>query len=144
MTDIGVAQLLKMSQPQLDELFRKSHAGEIPRGEGDGTALLIPGTELSAIAANLIHLFAWQGKVFNPEKGELLNKILPVGIEALLAKVYKGASFVDEQECIVVDYSQTQPLAPWGRDEIRQIGPHLYLGIAYMGKLKMWDFALAF
>jgi hypothetical protein len=144
MTDLDVAQLLKMSQAQLDELFLNSPAGEIPSGEGDGTALLIPGTELSEIAANLIHLFAWQGKVFNPEKGELLNKILPVGIEALLAKVYMGASFVDGQECIVVDYAQTQPLAPWGRDEIRQIGPHLYLGIAYMDKLKLWDFALAF
>src|SRR5690242_11385585 len=90
MIALDTAQLLKMSQSELDKLFRNSPAGEIPRGEGDGTALIIPGTELSEIAANLIHLFAWQGKVFDPEKGELLNKILPVGIEALLAKVYKG------------------------------------------------------
>ncbi len=141
---LDVSQLMKMSQKQLDELFHNSLAGDIPSGEGDGTTLLAPGTALSEIAAKLIHLFAWQGKDFNPEKGELRNKILPIGVEALLAKVYKGKSFVDGKECVVVDYSQTQPLAPWGRDEIRQIGPKLYLGIAYMGKLKLWDFALMF
>lgn len=141
---LDATQLMKMSQAQLDELFRNSPAGDIPKGEGDGTALMAPGTELSEILAKLIHLFAWQGKDFDPEKGELRNKILPLGIEAILAKVYKDKSFVDGKECIVVDYSQTQPLAPWGRDEIRQVGPKLYLGIAYMGKLKLWNFVLVF
>jgi hypothetical protein len=144
MIALDVAQLMKMSQDQLDELFRNSPAGDIPAGEGDGTALMAPGTAFSEIAAKLIHLFAWQGKVFDPVAGELRNKILPVGIEALLAKVYKGQSWVDGKECIVVDYSQTQSLAPWGRDEIRQVGPKLYLGIAYLDKLKLWDFALDF
>jgi len=144
MMAFDVAQLMKMSQAQLDELFRDSSAGDIPVGEGDGTTLMAPGTEFSEVAAKLIHLFAWQGKVFDPETGELRNKISPIGIEAILAKVYKGQSWVDGKECIVVDYSQTQPLAPWGRDEIRQVGPKLYLGLAYLGKLKLWDFALDF
>jgi hypothetical protein len=141
---LDLTQLMHMSQAQLDDLFRNSLAGDIPRGAGEGTTLIAPGTELSEIAAKLIHLFAWQGKVFDPDTGELRNKILPVGIEALPAKVYKGESWVDGKECIVVDYSQTLPIAPWGRDEIRQVSPGLYLGLAYMDKLKLWDFALTF
>ena len=92
MMAFDVAQLMKMSQAQLDELFRDSSVGDIPVGEGDGTTLMAPGTELSELAAKLIHLFVWQGKVFDPETGELRNKISPIGIEAVLAKVYKGQS----------------------------------------------------
>ena len=77
-----------MSQAQLDELFRNSPAGNIPQGEGKGTAIIGPGTELSEIAAKFVHLFAWQGKVFDPETGTLRNKILPIGLQAIIAKVY--------------------------------------------------------
>src|SRR2546428_205891 len=103
MMALDVAQLMKMSQAQLDELFRNSPAGNIPKGEGQGTAIIAPGTELSGIAAKLIHLFAWQGKVFDPERGELRNKILPVGLKAIIAKVYKNKSWFDEKECIALD-----------------------------------------
>jgi len=40
----SVPDLLKMSQAQLDELFTKSPAGDIPDGEGKGTAIIAPGT----------------------------------------------------------------------------------------------------
>ena len=39
-----VPQLLTMSQAQLDELFTKSAPGDIPDGEGQGTAIIAPGT----------------------------------------------------------------------------------------------------
>src|SRR5256885_357897 len=89
---LDVAQLMKMSQAQLDELFRNSPAGDIPRGEGEGTVIIGPGTELTDIAAKFAHLFAWQGKVFDPETGQLCNKILPPGIRAIVANVYKTKS----------------------------------------------------
>jgi hypothetical protein len=144
MIALDLAQLIQMSQAQLDELFRNSPAGDIPQGEGKGTAIIAPGTELSEIAAKFIHLFAWQGKVFDPAAGILRNKILPVGLQAIIAKVYKDKSWFDEKECIVLDYSQTSLIAHWIRDEIREVSPGLYLGIVYWDKAKLINFALVF
>jgi hypothetical protein len=141
---LNVEHLLDMTQSQLDELFRNSPAGTIPNGEGDGMVLLGEGTELSELAAELYHLFVWQGKVFYPEKGILYNRLSPLGIEASLAKVYMGKSVVDGKECIIVDYSQTDPVTPWARDEIRQLAPKLYLGIAYAKDERLFDFSLIF
>jgi hypothetical protein len=139
-----VPQLLKMTQAQLDELFTNSPAGEIPDGEADGTAIISPGTDFSPEIASFINHFAWQGKVFDSQKGVLKNRILPLGLNAILAKVYKDKSWLDGKECIVLDYSETSLVAHWIRDEIRQIGPGLYLGVVYWGKKRLIDFALQF
>jgi hypothetical protein len=139
-----VPQLLTMSQAQLDELFTNSPAGDIPNGEAEGTAIIAPGTNYNDEIASFINHFAWQGKNFDAEKGVLKNRILPLGFNAILAKVYKGDSWLDGKECIVLDYSDTSLVARWIRDEIRQIGPALYLGKVYWGKKRLIDFALTF
>ena len=126
-----IPQLMKMTQAELDDLFKASSAGPIPNGEAEGTAIIAPGTELEGPAAKFIHLFAWQGKVFEAKKGELRNKILPVGMKAIIAKVYKDKSWYDGNECIVLDYSKTSLVARWIRDEIRLVGDGVYLGIVY-------------
>ncbi len=61
--------------------------------------------------ATVINRFGWQGKVFDAQKGLLKNKILVFGIEAIIAKVYKAASWLDGKECIVLDYSDTSLVA---------------------------------
>jgi hypothetical protein len=139
-----VPQLLTLSQHELDALFTSSPAGDIPKGEATGTAIVAPGTTYSPTIAQFINTFAWQGKVFDAEKGVLRNKILPFGLNAIIAKVYKGESWLDGKECIVLDYSETSLLAHWIRDEIREIGPGLYLGKVYWGKSRLIDFALQF
>lgn len=139
-----VDQLLSMTQEQLDELFKQSPAGEIPNGEADGTAIIAPGTVYSAPIAKVVNHFAWQGKVFDGSKGLLKNRILAFGIEAIVARVYKDASWLDGKECIVLDYSETSIVAQRIRDEIRLIGPGLYLGKVYWGKDRLIDFALQF
>lgn len=139
-----VPQLLGMSQSQLDELFTKSNTGEIPDGEGKGTAIVAPGTNYTQDIAQFISFFAWQGKVFDAKNGVLRNKILPLGLNAIVAKVYKGQSWMDGKECIVLDYSETSLVARWIRDEIRQIGPKMYLGKVYWDKKRLIDFALEF
>jgi hypothetical protein len=144
MLSIDAQQLQKMSQAQLDELYRSSSTGEIPHGEGNGTLLVAPGTKLSDLAARLVRHFAWQGKVFDPELGELRNEVTPFGVKAVAAKVYKGPSWFDENECIILDYSRTSLIAHWIRDEIREAAPGLYLGIAYLARIKVANFALAF
>ena len=141
---VEIAQLMKMNQAELDDLFKQSPAGPIPDGEAEGTAIIAPGTQLEETAAKFIHFFAWQGKVFDAQKGELRNKILPIGVKAIVAKVYQDKSWFDGRECIALDYSHTSLLAHWIRDEIRQVGDGIYLGIVFWGKKKLIDFALKF
>lgn len=139
-----IPDLMKMSQEELDDLFRKSSAGEILAGEANGTAIIAPGTKFTDEIAQFVNHFAWQGKVFDPAKGVLRNRILPFGLNAIIAKVYKAPSWMDEKECIVLDYSETSLLAHWIRDEIREVGPRTYLGKVYWGKKRLIDFALVF
>lgn len=139
-----VSQWLTQSQEVLDALFSEHEAGPIPDGEAKGTAIISPGAVFSDEIATLINLFAWQGKVFDAEHGFLRNNILPFGIKAIVAKVYKGQSWLDGKECIVLDYSETSIVASRIRDEIRMIEPGIYLGKVYWDKKRLIDFALEF
>jgi hypothetical protein len=141
---ITVPDLLKLSQSQLDDLFEKSPAGDIPDGEARGTAIIAPGTTYTTDIAELINHFAWQGKVFDSQKGVLRNLILPLGLHAIIARIYKAPSWLDGKECIVLDYSETSLVAHWIRDEIRNIAPGIYLGKVYWDKKRLIDFALDF
>jgi hypothetical protein len=141
---ITVEDLLGMSQKELDDLFSAHEAGPIPNGEGEGTAIIAPGTPRSRMLARMVNHFAWQGKVFDAEHGTLRNHILTLGIKAIVAQVYKGPSLLDGKECIVLDYSQTSTIAGWVRDEIRLIAPNLYLGKVYAHEKRLIDFALEF
>ena len=136
--------LLRMSREDLDALYRESPPGEIPRGEAEGTVLVAPGSRLEGPAAKLVQLLVWKGKVFDPEKGELRNEILPFGIEAVRAKVYKDESWLDEKETIVLDYSKTSLVAHWIRDEIREVSAAVYLGLVYWERTRLLHFALKF
>ncbi len=138
------AQLLEMTQPQLDDLFRASPAGPIPNGEATGTAIIAPDTKYSAPIAEFISHFAWQGKVFDAERKLLKNRITVLGFEAIIASVYTGPSWMDGKECVVLDYSQTSLLAHWIRDEIRLVSPNFYLGKVYWAKDRLIDFCLQF
>jgi hypothetical protein len=137
--------LLKMSRTDLDEMFSGvPDPGPTPQGEAVGTVIFAPGTPISETAAKLAHLIAWQGKVFDPAKGELRNEIGPLGDKAVRAKVYVDESWFDGKPAIVLDYSKTSLVAHWIRDEIRQVSPGLYLGIVYWDHSKILDFALDF
>jgi hypothetical protein len=139
-----VQRLLTMPKSQLDDLFSSSPPGEIPDGEATGTAIVAPGTNFNPGIARFISLSAWQGKIFDAKRGVLRNKILPFGLSAIIAKVYKDTSWHDGKECIVLDYSDTSLVAQWIRDEIREISPDLYLGKVYWSRQQLIHFALQF
>ncbi|MGH7461983.1 MAG: hypothetical protein ACREMA_13295, partial [Longimicrobiales bacterium] len=103
-----------------------------------------PGTSFSPELARFVSLFAWQGKIFDAKNGLLKNRILTFGIDAIVARVYRAPSWLDNKECIVLDYSQTSVVAQWIRDEIRQIDPGLYLGKVFWNRTRLMDFALKF
>jgi hypothetical protein len=140
----NATQLLGMSNTQLDELFSGNPAGHIPDGAAKGTAIIAPGTKFSAEIAELINIFGWQGKTFDAKRGVLRNRILPLGLNAIVATVYKGPSWLDNKECIVLDYSETSLVARWIRDEIRLIGPGFYLGRVYWDRRPLIHFSLDF
>jgi len=147
MTGVGQidnAQLLKMSFEQLDALFGASPSGSIPNGPAEGTAIISPGTRFTDDIAKIINIFAWRGKEFDAEHGTLTNRLTAIGINAIVAQVYKEPSWFDQKECIVLDYSKTSLVAHWIRDEIRQIGPDLYLGRVYWDKRALIHFSLDF
>ncbi len=141
---LTAAELLKMTQQQLDDLFQASPAGPIPNGEAKGTAIIAPGTVFSPEIAEIVSVFAWQGKTFDGKRGVLTNRISAFGLNAIVAEVYKEASWLDGKDCIVLDYSKTSLVAKWIRDEIRQIGPNIYLGKVYWDKKRLIDFCLEF
>lgn len=140
--------LLEMTKEELDQLFSKCPAGKIPDGDTNGTAIIASGTKFSSAIAKFVSHFAWQGKVFKPDKKDptrstLRNKLTLLGFEAIVAQVYKDTSLFDGKECIVLDYSDTSTVAGWIRDELRQVQPDLYLGKVYGHKNKpMIHFAL--
>ena len=141
---LDVPQLFKMSQTQLDDLFKASPSGPIPDGQAKGTAIIAPRTEYTHEVAEFITFFHWQGKTFDGKRGVLTNRILPLGMNAIVAEVYKDNSWLDGKECIVLDYSKTSLVAKWIRDEIRLIGDGFYLGKVYWDKKRLIDFCLEF
>ena len=74
----------------------------------------------------------------------LRNRMTPFGIRVIRAKVYKGPSWVDGEECIVLDYSRTSLVAQWIRDEIREVAGRTYLGQVFVRDRKLLHFTLTF
>ncbi len=94
---MDAAELMKMSQVELDDLFKASPAGDIPMDEAKGTAIIAPGTVFSPEIAEFVSVFAWQGKTFDGKRGVLTNRILPFGLNAIVAEVYKDAELARRQ-----------------------------------------------
>ena len=142
--------LKSQSQSDLDALFKRSPAGPIPEGDAAGEAVVCPGTFWSRLIARFVHALAWQGKVFTKDPdgqgATLVNKITIGGIHLIVARVYHTPSWIDEKECIVLDYSTTSLFARKIRDEIRLVDAanKLYLGKVWWGKTRLVDFALQF
>jgi len=139
---VDVPSLFSRTREQLDDLFRAAEAGPIPTGEAKGTALIATNSAISDDLAQVIKLFAWQGKTFDAAAGVLRNRITAFGLNAIVAEVYHGKSLLDDQPCVVLDYSKTSIVAKWIRDEIRLVAPQLYLGRVYWGDKPVMHFAL--
>ena len=147
---LTASRLLEMSPARLDELFKSADSGPIPAGHGEGTVIIVPGTEVAKPVSKALGSIFWQGKFFDPSSQDLQNEILPFGFHAIRAQVYSGESWFDNRPCTVLDYSQTSKVAGWIRDEIREVAPGLHLGLVWgVGKLfggrkRVLKFALTF
>ncbi|WP_030170542.1 hypothetical protein [Streptomyces sp. NRRL S-813] len=135
-------ELLDAGDEGLVELFGASPAGDIPKGPLEGTGIVRwGGGRVARPLAWLVRMAVWRGKVFDPE-GYLSNRMTAFDVLAVVAQVYKGPSLMDEQECIVIDYSRISLAACGVRDEMRQVDEGLYLGVVWLFGLRVGWFAL--
>ncbi|WP_206429604.1 hypothetical protein [Mycolicibacterium nivoides] len=134
--------LLGYPNSALDLLFRQSEAGPIPDGDTRGTLLAWPGTWLAKPLALLVRVIIWQGKVLDRREGVLRNKVTPFGIRLVKARLSIASSWVDDGDCVLIDYSTTSFLARMVRDEIRQVGPGLYLGVVWLWRKRVGWFTI--
>ncbi|MFF3911757.1 hypothetical protein ACFYZJ_38880 [Streptomyces sp. NPDC001848] len=136
------ADLLKAGDTGLQELFRESSPGDIPKGPLQGTGIVRWGGRWAARPlAALVRTAVWRGKVFDPN-GYLSNRMTSFDVLAIVAQVYTGPSLLDDRECVVIDYSRTSLVARGVRDEMRQVGPGLYLGVVWLFGFRVGWFVL--
>jgi hypothetical protein len=134
--------LRRLDNRELDLLFRSSPAGAIPRGRLPGTALLFPGSRICGLLATVVRLVFWQGKVTDDSARSLKNLIGPFGIRTIKARLSHDGSWVDGEDCVLIDYSKTSLVARMVRDEIRLVAPDLYLGLAWLWRRRAGWFTL--
>lgn len=94
----------------------------------------------------LASTFVWRGKVFacdtSAGEGSVINRITPFGVRGVVGKVYRGDSWLDDRQSIIIDYSQTSFVARLVRDEIREVQPGVFLGKVWWRHTRLFDFAL--
>ena len=134
--------LQRMDNRELDLLFRSSSAGDVPHGRLHGTGLLFPGTPACRPLAWLVHLAVWQGKETEPSGRSLQNLVGPLRTRTIRALLSHDRSWVDDEECVLIDYSRTSIVARMVRDEVRLVAPGLYLGVVWLGKRRVGWFTL--
>ena len=134
----------RMPRDELDALFRTSPAGIIPAGKSRGTAILAPGKGIDRLLQAMVRALWWKGKVFRPPTADLKNRIGPLGTLLIRARVYEDESWFSPGRAIILDYSKTSLLARKIRDEIRQVGPGVYLGQVFWGQKRIALFMLEF
>jgi len=138
-----INDLVRMTGPQLDALYASATVPPIPDGRVRGRAIYYPGTKL-AVPMSRGARVVWQGKVFDRASATAMNKFF--GVRSVPGKLYQGESWRDGAPALILDYRETSRIYANYRDEIRQIGPGLYLGLMHdrrtsPPKLKMY-FAL--
>jgi hypothetical protein len=126
--DVTLDSLRRMTGAELEAVYRRGFSAGIADGPIRGTALLAPGTRRSRALSGGARL-VWQGKVFEPGQTSAVNRFF--GMRVVRAQVYQGPSWLDGQPSLILDYSQTSRVYANNRDEIRQVGPGLYLGLMY-------------
>lgn len=120
--------LLALSPSQLDGLYRAAGPGAQPVGRVRGIPIVAPGTPMGQRLSKGARL-VWQGKVFHDDGATAVNRFF--GMRMIKGNLYQGQSWVDGRPSLILDYNGTSLVYGKYRDEIRQIGPGLYLGVMF-------------
>jgi hypothetical protein len=134
--------LMRLTNRELDDVFRANPPAPLPAGDLRGTALVFNGTLACRIIAKLAYLFAWQGKRVDPDGRALVNRITPFRLPLIRALVSPERSWVDGKPCTLLDYSTTSLVATMVRDETRLVAPGLQLGVVWLWRRRVAWFTL--
>jgi hypothetical protein len=122
----GAEELCKLGSCELEQLFAQASPGPIPVGLARGRVLVLVDTRLPRCKVRLNNA-VWKGKFFHDD-GSFTNQW--VGFQALDSNPCQVApSWYDGKPCLAADYPPGTPVFGNSRDELRQIGPNLYLGL---------------
>lgn len=139
-------QLVHMKKCELEALYRCAEPGPMPEGYLPGKAIPHAGTKRAPRVSKRMGKI-WKGKIFYPDDCLLENQWW-CHLQSVKAWLFVGPSWLDAKPSIIMDYRGSSPIV-WRnvRDELRQVGPNIYLGIMYQqnhkncAKIKMY-FAL--
>lgn len=142
-SDVEASSLPSLPRRRLTGLF-ESGSVSFPAGRSRGTVLLGTGGPLGRLVAAFARALLWRGKIVDRDRGRLKNLLGPWAVPAVAAAVYEGPSWHDGRPCVVLDYSRTSWVARMVRDEIREVGPGVFVGLVFLGRFHVLDFSLEF
>jgi hypothetical protein len=121
-------RLQRMSAAELDQLYRSAGPGAQPRGRVHGVPIVSPGKPMGPSMSKAARV-VWQGKVFRDDGTTAVNRFF--GVRAIQGNLSYAPSWVDGRPALILDYQGTSLVYGRYRDEIRQVGPNLYLGVMF-------------
>lgn len=122
-----LAQLGRLNECELTQLFEQAAPGALPLGDARGKALILTDAKRPRLQVRLANL-AWKGKHFDSD-GAFINQW--PGFQALTGHTELGVSGHDGKPCLVLQYPPETPLFGNTFDEMRQVAPGLYLARLY-------------
>jgi short-subunit dehydrogenase len=129
-TPLTLSELTSMSRERLHELFAASEVGEPIEGDVEGLGLSLGRLSASipfTVVREAVRAAAWQGKKFDSEHSVARNIMSPFRLPLMSADTRVSSDTRDGRPSLIIDFSRTTGLPVW--DEVRQVGPTLYLGI---------------
>jgi hypothetical protein len=114
---------------QLNAIFAEGEVVAPPVGYARGIILVFSDCyyrcpRLSACLSGAV----WKGKHFDA-CGGYVNQFL--GVRAISSTVRSGPSWFDGKPCVILDYPDGTPVFGDMRDEVRRVGPDVYLARVY-------------
>jgi hypothetical protein len=155
-TELTVDDLARMSTSELEALYQDgtlpdslSALDGAPRGRMLAVSRLDRGLARGALArVSAAPGFPWAGKSFSStddQHGEGINRVRLLGDRYRFTTRIEP-SVIDDQPCILLDYDHDDN--PWFirriRDELRQVGPALFLGPALLRRADQHTLVLYF
>ena len=141
---LTLEDLARLEPDELMALYREARTPSLEELDGKltGRMLAVPRlqkAQVSALVANFARssVFPWQGKTFQHETathGHGVNRLLGERVTWFRFHTFIGPSHAGDFDAVHLDYSHdgNPPVVRKVKDEVREVAPGLYLGLAYL------------
>jgi hypothetical protein len=136
--------LAALGPDDLMDLYRMARTPTLEELDGKvtGRMLAVPRAQEPHVKSVLeqfarSRVFPWQGKTFKHETashGHGVNRLLGERVTWFRFHTFVGPSHAGDFDAVHLDYSHdgNPPVVRKVKDEVREVGPGLYLGLAYL------------